>query len=164
MRQVEVQPLEWIAFQPFGEFSKLEEDIPVGFYPDLMQLPLGSNAVTTISLAVVGMEKRADMLEYHHFTSEGLMPLDDDCDILVGKPVPGNPFAAVLHAFRVPKGTFVKLNPGTVHASQYSVMKKTAHVLLVLPAFTYGNDTEWINLSGEQQVIITEGKGCRDEL
>lgn len=138
-------------FQPFGEYVKIgNAETGKGFFPDLMQLPMGS-AVPTISLAQIGNERMVTMLEYHKFTSEGLMPLDGDCDIVVGRPVPGNPFRAELKAFRVPSGTFVRLNPGVVHGSQYSITGKPVNVLLILPAFTFGNDTEFIMITNETE-------------
>ena len=96
------------------------------------------------------------MLEYHCFTSEGFLPMNGDCLFFVGSPVPGNPFAAELHAFRAPKGTLVRLNPGVVHGAQFAVEEQPVDVLLILPAFTFGNDTRFVMLSGDEQIEIAE--------
>lgn len=155
MRKVAVQPLTMEAFRPYGDFVSLLKtgDGAPGFYPDLLQLPLGQ-AVTTVGLVRIQAGRVADMLEYHQFTSEGLLPLDGPCDIFVGQPVPGNPFAAVLHGFRIPAGTFVRLNPGVVHGTQLPVNDAPVSVLLILPAFTVGNDTQYVFLSGEERLTL----------
>ncbi len=154
MRNLKPEPLSPEAFAPYGEYVDLKKTgAEPGFYPDRMQLPLGVG-VPTVGVAAVGDNRRVDMLEYHKFTSEGLMPLDGDCDIFVGSPIPGNHFGAELRAFRIPCGTFVRLNPGTIHGSQYSVTGEKVNVLLILPAFTFGNDTEIKMLGEEEQFDI----------
>lgn len=155
MRTLQLEPLTAEAFRPFGEFVSLPEtrNGKPGFYPDLMQLPLGP-VVPTVGLARIGDSRVADMLEYHRFTSEGLLPLDGDCDIFVGAPLPGDPFGAELYAFRIPAGTFVRLNPGVVHGSQMSVTGNPVSILLVLPAFTVGNDTKFVFLPEEERITI----------
>ena len=66
MRKVAVQPLTMEAFRPYGDFVSLLKtgDGAPGFYPDLLQLPLGQ-AVTTVGLARIQAGRVADMLEYH---------------------------------------------------------------------------------------------------
>lgn len=156
MKKIVVEPLTPEAFRPYGEYVNLyETGDGAGFYPDLMQLPLGQT-VTTAGLARVGNERVATMLEYHCFTSEGFLPMNGDCLFFVGSPVPGNPFAAELHAFRAPKGTLVRLNPGVVHGAQFAVEEQPVDVLLILPAFTFGNDTRFVMLSRDEQIEIAE--------
>lgn len=155
MKQLQPKPLTQAAFRPYGDYVELPAyGKGSGFFPDLMQLPLGGTAVPSVSLARIGSGRTATMLEYHKYTSEGLMPLQGDCVIFVGSPVPGDPFAAALEAFEVPAGTFVRLNPGVVHGSQISVTEAEVDVLLVLPAFTFGNDTEFVMLEGENVLEI----------
>ncbi len=156
MRKIVVEPLTAEAFRPYGEYIELHKTGDgEGFYPDLMQLPLG-RTVTTAGLARVGNARVATMLEYHCFTSEGFLPMNGDCLFFVGKPVPGSPFAAELHAFRAPKGTLIRLNPGVVHGAQFAADAQTVDVLLILPAFTFGNDTEFAMLSGDDRIKIEE--------
>ena len=58
-------------------------------------------------------ERVISALEYHQFTCEGILPLDGDIDIFVG------PSSFRVDPRRwwppVPKGTFVRLNPGVLH-------------------------------------------------
>ena len=88
------------------------------------------------------------------------MPLDGPCDIFVGQPVPGNPFAACCTASASPAGTFVRLNPGVVHGTQLPVNDAPVSVLLILPAFTVGNDTQYVFLSGEERLTLQMGEKC----
>ena len=155
MKQLQAKPLTQAAFRPYGDYVELPaHGAGPGFFPDLMPLPLGGTAVPAVSLARIGCGRTASMLEYHKYTAEGLMPLQGDCVIFVGAPVPGNPFGAALEAFRVPAGTFVRLNPGVVHGTQISVTGADVDVLLVLPSFTFGNDTEFVMLDGEDVLEI----------
>lgn len=158
MKTIYLEPLTPEAFRPYGEYvCLLQTGEGNGFYPDLIQIPLGLT-VTTAGLARVGAERTATMLEYHCFTSEGFMPLNGDCVFFVGSPVPGNPFAADLHAFRAPKGTMIRLNPGVVHGTQFAVDARSVDVLLLLPAFTFGNDTKLVMLHEEECIRIVDSE------
>lgn len=160
MKKIVLEPLTREAFRPYGDFVSLPQTGDgEGFYPDLMQIPL-AQTVTTAGLARVGNGRVATMLEYHCFTSEAFLPMNGDCLFFVGVPVPGNPFAAELHAFCAPKGTLVRLNPGVVHGAQFAAGKEPVDVLLILPAFTVGNDTKYVMLNAEDQIEIAE---CEDK-
>lgn len=160
MKKVAIEPLTPETFKPYGEYISLSQTgNGHGFYPDLVQLPLGATAVPTVGLARVGNERVASMLEYHCYTAEGFMPMDGDCVFFAGSPVPGDPFAAELHAFLVPKGTFVRLNPGVIHGAQFAVNRDSVDVLLLLPAFTFGNDTEFVMLHGDACIEIVGSEG-----
>jgi len=159
MKEIYVEPLTTETFRPYGEYVVLPQ---TGngecFCPDLLQLPLGQ-AVPTAGLCRVGNSRRVTMLEYHRFTSEGFLPINGDCVFFAGAPVPGAPFAAQLHAFVAPKGTFVRLNPGVVHGAQFSLSEELVDILLVLPSFTFGNDTDYVMLEGDEQIKIVNHFG-----
>ncbi|MFQ7398671.1 MAG: Ureidoglycolate hydrolase, partial [Neglectibacter sp.] len=98
-------------------------------------------------------ERIITALEYHQFTCEGILPLDGDIDIFVG-PSSFRVDPATVEAFRVPQGTFVKLNPGVLHGRQFVVNTPAVNVLVLLPERTFGNDCTFTMLEGEDRIRI----------
>ena len=84
---------------------------------------------------------------------EGILPLDGDIDIFVG-PSSFRVDPATVEAFRVPQGTFVKLNPGVLHGRQFVVNTPAVNVLVLLPERTFGNDCTFTMLEGEDRIRI----------
>lgn len=125
-----------------------------GFYPDLLTLNFSGETLPTVNISKIRRrEKRVVMMEYHNRTCEGLLPLDGDCVIFVGQACKGfDP--EVLEAFRIPKGTFVRLNPGTIHGTQFCIEEEWVRVLILLPERTYMNDCIKRKLEEEEQVLI----------
>ena len=155
MKTLKAQKLCNDAFRKYGVYQDLlnndemrkrtimESGGAGGFYADLVALdfnPAGN--LPTISMChVLKKEKNVvNFLEYHQYTSEGLLPLDDDVLIYVGIPGRGELTVDKIECFLVPKGTFVKLNPLVVHGSQYPVNKDEAHIVCMLPGRTFKND------------------------
>ncbi len=148
MKQVLASPLTAEDFQPYGcyqdlyNIEHLRRSPPgeSGFYPDLVSMNLAGTTQPTASIAKVKRRPGVvDMLEYHRYTAEGLLPLDGDCIIFVGRA--GRMFDLdEIRAFVAPKGCFVKLNPGTVHGTQFPIDAEWVRVLVILPEHTYDND------------------------
>ena len=92
-------------------------------------------------------------VEYHGFTSEGILPLDGDIDIFVG-PSGFQVNPASIEAFRVPRGTFVRLNPGVLHGRQFVVDSQSVNVMILLPERTFGNDCVFTRLAESDQIKI----------
>jgi ureidoglycolate lyase len=125
-----------------------------GFYPDLLTLPLASTTLPSVCISKVKKSKPVvTFLEYHQYTAEGYVCLDGDCLIYVGKANKG--FAPdQIEAFIVPKGVFVKLNPGVIHGTHYPVNDEWVRVLIILPERTYANDFIANRLKEEEQFEI----------
>ncbi len=151
MRTIKAQPLCNEAFRKYGVYQDLFNNeemksrvITEGdFYADLVALdfnPAGN--LPTISMCHIKKKEKnvVSFLEYHKYTCEGLLPLDDDILIFVGIPGRGELTVDKLESFLVPKGTFVKLNPMVVHGSQFPVNNAEAHVVCMLPGRTFNND------------------------
>ena len=148
MKQIRAQKLSVEAFSPFGMYRDLDAIEPYrrsppgdsGFYPDLLTIPLATTTRPGICVCMVRKRPlRIPGLEYHNYTGEGIIPLDGDIVIIVG-------FACKefntdgLQAFVIPKGTFVSLNPGVVHGTQFPVEEEWVRVIVILPEHTYVND------------------------
>ena len=146
------------AFAPYGEFCDLlsqGEENQSAFFPD---------RITWQPLAEVGMsvgyacacEMRIPWYEYHAGTSETRLPLDADMVIYVGKKCV-EPDPEELEAFIVPKGTLVKLYPGTVHGRQFPYGADSVHVLILCEAATWENDARtWHLEPGTGPLIVIE--------
>ena len=155
MKTIKVQKLSDQTFRKYGVYQNLFDNDEMrarvitesggagGFYADLVPLDFNrAGNLPTISIChIIKSEKNiVRFLEYHQYTCEGLLPLDDDIIIFVGIPGRGELTVDKLESFLVPKGTFVKLNPLIVHGSQYPVNNDEAHVVCMLPGRTFKND------------------------
>jgi ureidoglycolate lyase len=94
-----------------------------------------------------------DYTEYHNTTAEGILPLDSDILIHVAPATPvGDVPVKDIEIFKVPKGTFVSLNPGVWHHAPFAYKADVANVLIVLPERTYATDCYVTKLSKKDQV------------
>lgn len=160
MFELKAKPLTKEAFKPYGEYQDLFDvgEAP-SFYPDLIQLNFGTT--TLPSICVCKVQKSEEIVirfaEYHSYTCEGLIPLDGDVVIYVGKPSRGfkKPNGGDLEAFILPKGTFVRFKPGVLHGTQYPIDKEFVSLICMLPERTYANDCEFIMLEGDDQAKVT---------
>ncbi|MDR2390548.1 MAG: hypothetical protein LBE84_02550 [Planctomycetota bacterium] len=149
MRAIKARQLSPEAFRISGRYQDLYDIEAMrrgppgdsGFDPDLVVMNLGGATLPAACVARVRKMPRniVSGLEYHRYTAGGLLPLDGDCLIFVGRARKGfDPDR--LEAFVVPKGVFVKLNPGVVHGTQFPVRDEWVRVLVILPEHTYDND------------------------
>lgn len=164
MRTIKAQPLTLANFQKYGTFQNLLditgttepwEETKSGFFPDLVRLNLGNGNCACVSVNKVTKSDGnvIQFTEYHGYTSEGVLPLDGDCIIHVGK-ANGPVTPEKLKAFYVPKGTFVSLYPGVLHGTQIACKEDTVHVLILLPERTYGNDCVVTQFEKENQIAV----------
>ena len=93
MREIVSKPLDRESFRPYGDFVDLlhikQMDAMAGadniFIPDLTTLRLDERMQASVCVARVSQcERIITAVEYHGFTSEGILPLDGDIDIFVG--------------------------------------------------------------------------------
>lgn len=151
-KTLKAKPLSKEAFAKYGEYQDLLNDeelaartvFPGGFFPDVITMYWGGQTQPTISVCqVIKQEKNIiSFIEAHQYTCEGLLPIDGDVIIYVGKTF-GDPetFSVDdLEAFIVPQGTYVKLFPLILHGSQFAINDDKVHVLCQLPARTFRND------------------------
>ena len=165
MKTLIAQPLTKERFQKYGEFQNLLDDaslarksiFPQGFFADVVKLDFATTTLPTISVCQVTKQEKnlIRMLEAHKYTCEGLLPLEADVIIFVGRPLPGRKFSVdTVEAFVVPKGTFVKLDPLILHGTQFPVDAENAHIVCMLPSRTFMNDMMMEVLSEEDQAIV----------
>lgn len=163
MRVLAPQELSREAFRPFGDYTDLlsaaqgvNSEADNLFLPDLLTLHLDSKMPASVCVARVSeCERVINAVEFHQFTSEGVLPLDGDIILYVG-PSSFQTDLGAIQAFRIPKGTFVRLNPGTLHGRQFVSGCRQANVLILLPERTFGNDCTFTVLEGDDRIQITE--------
>ena len=158
MKEIKVRCLSDEAFRKYGVYQKLTADAEM----KNRVMPCGDFYLPTVSCCHVYKQDRmvVDFLEYHKYTCEGLVPLDDDVIIYVGVPEMGELRIENLEGFYVPKHTFVKLNPMIVHGGQYPVNEPEAHLICMLPGRTFQNDMVYLRIEEEDKkgvLIMQEG-------
>ena len=164
MRKIKAQKLTPEAFQNYGTYQNLYdlgdrveewENGAKGFFPDLVKMNFGCGNPVTASVCKV-LQSDGNVIEFteiHKYTGEGILPLDGDCIIHVGKGFKGVN-SAKIKAFYIPKGTFVSLDPGIMHGKQIAYNQELVHVLILLPGRTYGNDCEVFSFADEDKVEV----------
>lgn len=159
MRTIYANPLTVEAFREYGSFYSILE--PTGhhmgtFYHDHVLYPVSGNAPIAFSAYVV--EKQPMIIreaEYHNDTSEVILPLDGDIITYVAAPSAQlQPEDTV--AFRIPKGTVVRLNAGVWHKDSFAVDCDQVHTLIVLPERTYKRDCVIVPYGEENWIEIKE--------
>ena len=163
MRKIEIQELTPEGFAKYGQYAHMiDPDTvrigaePIEFYRDMVPLDLGGAAAPLLSVCrVCKRPPIIDATECHSRTGEGILPLDADVVMHVGIPTPAGevPLDAI-EVFRVHKGTFVALHPGTWHHAPFVVEADAANVLIVLPRRTYANDCEVVQIPQADRIEV----------
>ena len=161
MKTIKAQKLTREAFRPYGDYVQLIRDPKefegrkVDFTPDMLRLNLSRFTIASFSICrVEPREMTVAASEYHSYTCGGIIPLDGDVIIHVGKPYRGQLNADQMEAFYVPYGTMVTLNPGVLHMAPYAV-NDTVNTIIVLPERTYANDCIVLR-HGEDEILTIE--------
>jgi ureidoglycolate lyase len=161
---VEVEPLEPSSFAAFGAYKHLAQAdgifigaSPIKFYRDLLPLELGGK---NPMLSICRIEPRAnviDVMEYHTYTGEGILPLDGDVLVQVAPATPpGAPFPAeMVRVFHVPQGTMLCIRPGVWHHAPFALRNQLVNVLIVLPERTYANDCVVLKIPSDKRLVIS---------
>lgn len=164
MRKLRAETLRLERFAKYGTFCRMLDPEaerlgppPVEFYRDLVHVNLGRGTPCFSVTRVSPRPMVAEKFEYHSYTGEAFMPLDNDILIHVapaGKsdPVPYDK----IEAFRVPKGTMVMIDPGVWHAAPFACGGQIAHVLVMLPERTYANDCTVVLFPEEEKLQLCE--------
>jgi ureidoglycolate lyase len=150
MKTIKVQQLSAAAFRQYGIFQNLLDNEGLaaasvnkkGFFADLITLNFGTSTLPSVSVCHVKREEKniIGFVEAHKYTCEGLLPLDADVIIYVGKVIRGELSPDTIEAFLIPRGTFVKLEPLILHGRQFVDEAEEAHILCMLPQRTFSND------------------------
>ena len=162
MITIKAVPITAEAFRPYGSFASMLN--PTGncfpgdatFYPDQVELNVqGGRPVTFSPLTVKKPERMiVSQAEYHNYTGEGVLPLDDDAVIHVAPPSNRVIVPEKTEAFIVPKGTLVKLNTGVWHLAALPLHNELLHVMIILPERVYANDCTVCDYPEDRQVLI----------
>jgi len=148
-----VQPLSVAAFRDYGTFASLTPPDatplvagdPISFWPDCGNVlclgPAGNNAVSIGICQVKWRTLQIDVCEYHTNTGEGILPLDGDIYLHVGRPTGDDVVPDALEVFLVPRGTMITLKPGVWHHAPFATQPgATVNTVILLPQRTYATD------------------------
>lgn len=156
--KIKAKPITVENFAPYGGFVEVLD--PKGFslgdfYPDKCHFPVDGHLPITFSPLITRKPEQyvVTTAEYHNYTCEGVIPMDDDVVLHVA-PASKDPVPELTEAFLVPKGTAVRLNPGVWHLAALPVHQDIAHVLIVLPERTYKNDCVVVEYDRDDWVEI----------
>ncbi len=161
MKKIESKELTLEGFEKYGSYKNLINpegikigEVPIEFFRDLVSLKLGNSNIASIGVnRVSNRERRIDTSEYHNYTGEGIMPLDGDVLMYVAPASVEEEFPEdQVDVFKVPRGTFVVLNPGVWHHASYAIDSDYVNVLIILPERTYVNDCHVIELSNQLMI------------
>ncbi|MDO4323990.1 MAG: ureidoglycolate lyase [Lachnospiraceae bacterium] len=163
MRTIQAVPISTKNFRPYGSFYNMLS--PAGncfpgeesdFFPDPVTLSVsGREQIAFSSLTVRKPEKMIiKKSEYHNWTGEGILFLDDDAVMHVAPPSNKVITPEKTEAFIVPKGTIVKLNTGVWHLSPYPLHNDVLHLMIIMPERVYGNDCYVCNFPEESWMEI----------
>lgn len=161
MKQLKIEELTLESFHEFGEFSNMTApdgyylgDIPARVYRDRIVAnydPTG--LVGFLTNEVYPREKNlVEKTEHHWNTSEVNMPMDGDVILVVG-PARKAPDFDEFHAFRIPKGTMIRLRPGVFHTGPYTAGKEIVHVLVVVPELMYLKDLHLYPVEEPMEIV-----------
>ena len=161
MKQIKVEELTWESFHDFGEFSNMiqpdgvyQGDIPARVYRDRIAGNFDpTSLVAFLTNEVYPREKDLiEKTENHWNTSEVNMPMDGDVILAVcpaKRIVNFNEF----RAFRIPKGTMIRLKAGVYHTGPFVTGEEIVHVLVVVPEAMYLKDLHFYPLDEPIEIV-----------
>lgn len=159
MRTIQAKPLTLESFQPYGTFTDVMNPSGFGlgtYFHDRLKMSVSGRVPVAFCPFIIHKPEKNIVVttEYHNYTQEGILCLDDDIVIHVA-PASAGPVPELTEAFLVPKGTLVLLNLGVWHYGPTPANLEDAHALIILPERTYMNDCIVTNYEPEDQIEIT---------
>ena len=162
MKQIKIQKLTRENFHKFGSYAMLidpldspatgPKDAPIAFFRDMVQQDLGG---AVPSFSTCRMQYRPMVVadaEYHNYTSEVAMPLDQDAVVWCAPAGAGDELPLDdVEAFLVPEGCVLMLRPGVWHHAAFAVEQRPLNVMIVLPERAYATDCCCFSLPAEKQ-------------
>lgn len=121
------------------------------FFPDRLTASATHNVGYSPILVKKPQRMIVDAVEYHTTTWEMILPLNDDMILHVAPASAGTPVPQLTKAFRVPKGTLVKINAAIWHLCPLPAQVEELSAMIILPECTYANDCTVVNLQEDQQ-------------
>ena len=163
MKTIKVQQLSVEKFHRYGSYARLinpsadatgPKDAEIVFYRDMVQQTLSDSP----SYSTCFMRPRPMVItvgEYHDFTCEVSMPLDNDALVWVAPAGAGSEVPVDdIEVFFVPKGTLLSLRPGVWHHAAFTPNDKDVNVMIVLPERCYATDCHVAEIPADKQVEI----------
>lgn len=165
MKTIKVQKLSRDAFHKFGDYVQLidpmdepatgDKNAVIAFFRDMLPLEMGGSAPCFSTCRIQPRPMIVDAAEFHNYTCEGAMPLDQDAVVWVAPASAGSELPSdEVEAFLVPQGTIIKLRPGVWHHAAFATENKPLNMMIVLPERTYANDVWCIDVPADQQVAV----------
>ncbi|WP_411677235.1 ureidoglycolate lyase [Caproicibacter sp.] len=162
MKTIHAEPITAENWAPYGYLANIANPDgayalggePVAFHRDMALAPMASAAPAAFGSLKVGKRPMViEDVEYHSFTVEVMMPMDDDMVIYAGPANSGTPEPEKLKAFVVPAGMLVVFRAGVWHGAPYPV-DCDGTVLICLPERTYLNDTKKVLLEPADRIAV----------
>jgi len=163
MKKIKVQQLSVEKFHRYGTYAQMigpksdatgPKDAELVFFRDMVQQTL-SDSPSFSTLLVRPRPFVISVGEYHDFTCEVSMPLDNDALVWVA---PAGATAEVpvddIEVFFVPKGTLLCIRPGVWHHAAFTPDKRNLNVMIVLPERAYMTDCHVAEIPAKKQLEI----------
>ena len=165
MKTIKVQKLSRDAFHKFGDYAMLidplneeatgPKDAECAFFRDMLPVDLGGAVPSFSTCRILPRKMVVTDAEYHDYTCEAAMPLDQDAVFWCAPATAGSDFPAdKVEAFLIPKGTIIKLRPGVWHHAAFATEDRALNVMIVLPERAYLNDIWCVSVPADQQVTV----------
>ncbi len=159
--ELKAEKLDNDNFSEFGTIlnpekcgTPLIETEHISYYPDRLPLTFSGGTITTISLLTL---KKRDMLmdltEYHEHTEEIFGGFNLDVVFHVG-PARKDPNFSEFKAFILPKFNWVRIKRGIWHLAPFIIDGEETLGWVLLPPFTYANDTVLAPISEPIKITI----------
>jgi ureidoglycolate lyase len=164
MKTIKAEELSVEKFLPFGSYANLINPdavkigtAPIEFFRDMLQQDMGEATIPSFGVCrVENREMIINATEYHNYTAEGIMPLDNDICFHVAPATPPDaaPPLEDMRVFYAPKGTMIVLHPGVWHHAPFSLNGEPVNSLIVLPQRTYANDCHVVELPEPDWIAV----------
>ncbi len=156
MKTLKAQKLTREAFHPYGDYCNLTPETMPDANLDQINLDMGrpyQNVSFSMLRVMPSKEIIAPMSECHDWTGQGILPLDGDVVIYVGRPTAGDCPVEKMQVFYVPKYTLITIKPGVWHFTPYTT-KTPVNTLLVMPCRTWAHDVTFYTFKEEEKFKI----------
>ena len=165
MKTVKIQKLTRENFHKYGTYAALidpldqvatgPKDAPLAFFRDMLQEDFGGAVPSFSTCRIMPRPLVVTDAEFHNFTGEVAMPLDQDAIVWLAPATASDQFPAdEVEAFLVPKGTMISIRPGVWHHGAYATENKPLNVMIVLPERAYLNDCCCMSVAADQQIAL----------
>ena len=141
-------------FNPDDCGEPLVAEDGLSYYAD--KLPLTFSCSTLITLNFLKLEKRpflVDFTEAHDFTEEIIGGFNEDIVFHVG-PTSKDPDFSKYRAFILPKNNWCRFKKGVWHGGPFAVKEGVTMGWVLLPPYTYTNDTRGISIDDPIEIIL----------